>query len=366
MKNEENKNLETINSLESNSMNDVQSTDLINPINEEKELDDFELLEIEENKKIEDEKKKSQEKKVKTKKLVSLIIPVAAIISGIVVGLYFGKQFYSSKYDPDQFDVKNLEDNQDDLMKKFKSINNKNGIGNVDYSKEFEPYEIVNIGFNNYSSNQYNYSVSIGEVTPQGMSAQSVRNVTIKNNDEYFCESISKGVMSIAKRFVQDNESVDVYKGSGVKVNSATYSIDKVQEYSVEQFEEKFGRTYARPTCYIISSKTVLESTSEILENNNYKINLSLDIEKSVVRYVKQMKSISDLSSYPVFKKINITYILDKELNLIESEVNEDYVVNYVINVNTHGYLKETYYPNLQLDFLNIDEDYDYEGGINQ
>lgn len=329
---------------------------------EENELDDFALIEQEEK----NNKSSKKERKAKIKKLVSLIIPSIAIISGIAVGLYFGNQFFSTKYDPNAFDQNSLEDDQTVLMKRFDNLNSKNNSSLINYSDYFKPYELVNIGYNKYISNSNNYSISIGEVTPQGMSKQTVRNITIKNNNSYFCESISKGIMSIAKRFVQDSDSIDVYKGSEVKVNSATYSLDKFDHYSIEGFEDKFGRTYARPTCYIISSKTVLSSNSEILNNNFYKVTLSLDIEKSVVRYVKQMKSVSDLSSYPIFKKIDISYILDEKLNLVESEVNEDYIVNYVINVNTHGYLKETFYPNQQLDFLNIDEDYDYEGGLNE
>ncbi|MGM9873926.1 MAG: hypothetical protein ACI31G_03280 [Bacilli bacterium] len=362
----ESKEKETLNQLtdenlikEDNHLNEESINELIES-NEDEDVDSFD----DEEKSLKEDNKTTKKKKIK--KLVSLIIPVSAIISGIVVGIYFGNSFFSNKYDPNLYDQNDLEDDQTSLMKRFNSLNDKNGIGNVNYAEQFTPYELVNIGFNQYASNPYNYSISIGEVTPSGMSKQSIRNLTIKNNDSYFCESISKGIMSIAKRFVQSDEFINVYKGSSVQVNSASYSSDKVEQFTIEQFENVYGRTYARPTCYVISSKTVLSSSSEILENNYYKVSLSLDENKSVVRYVKQMKAVSDLSSYPIFKKIDISYILDESLNLVESVVDEDYIVNYVINVNTHGYLKETFYPNQQLDFLNIDEDYDYEGGTNQ
>ena len=317
-------------------------------------------------------------KKSKISKLIGTIVPSSAIILGICVGLYFGKNYFAPKYNPDAYDVNYLQGKTfEEYYSEYKNLMKKNGsLENIDLSSgELKPYELVNLAYGKYVNNEFNYSVSYGTVKASG-TVTTIRNLCIKNKNNYMNESLAKGsgmaasIATLSKRFYQnDNGEVKVYIGKVISENKATYDEGRFDENvtTLTDLENKIGRNYSRPTAYIISSKTCLDTSNAqlIINENYYLVSIDLNPENSVARYVKQMNYISNIN-YPNFKSINVQFKISRNLDLIESEVNEVYVVAaYGINIKTNGYLKEIFHPSEKLEILKLNENYDFEGGLN-
>ena len=217
-------------------------------------------------------------------------------------------------------------------------------------------HKIVNFAYGKYIQNEFNYSVSYGTVKAMG-TLTTIRNISIKNNNNFMTESIAKGsgiassIATLAKRFYQkENGDVKVYIGKDIDENKACYNENQFDENikNVTDLENKIGRNYSRPTAYIISSKTCLATSNIKLIDNYYLMNYISNID------------------YPTFKSINIKFKLTRNLDLIENEVNENYIVNqFGMNIETNGYLKEIFHQNENIDILKLNENYDFKGDIN-
>lgn len=272
------------------------------------------------------------------KKVIFSVIPCAiAIALGVSVGYYFGKQFLGVTVDYSSVNAEDLEDNINNLYSTYKSTSEDK------YFSNFKHYEIVNISLKKLSEVEYFSTTGIGAANASGI-VQSVNDKFIKYKDSYFDESISNSsLVHVAKRFYQDSDSIDVYNGSVTSSTSASFDENSKEIYTLEKFEEEWGKTLTRGSIYIISSKTVEEGTITQNEDGNYEIYLKLDPTLSVMRYVKQMKKISDLGDYPVFSNVELTFTVDKTLTLLSSYVNENYEVNKIGKHATNGTLTTTY-----------------------
>ena len=80
-------------------------------------------------------------------------------------------------------------------------------------------------------------------------------------------------------------------------------------------------------------------------EGNDIILSLELDPLTSVLRYVKNMKAMSDLDDYPVFHKMHVDMKLDSELNIKWVKSDEVYDVKSfgVTSKNTSGSTEETF-----------------------
>ena len=83
---------------------------------------------------------------------------------------------------------------------------------------------------------------------------------------------------------------------------------------------------------YIITSKTILDEQSVVVnqisgENGEtlYTFTVNLDPINSVALYVRQMKMVSQLGSYPEFSDVQNTFIIDENWNLVQIDVLEHY-----------------------------------------
>ena len=162
---------------------------------------------------------------------------------------------------------------------------------------------------------------------------------------EFFNESISESAfVKVAKRFYQSNDVVDIYDGSiESDSNGISGEYQEKEEFTVEQYEETWGKNLSQPVIYIISSKTTLETSSITTSDNGYTISLDLDPLTSVIRYSKQMIQMSSLSNAPEFTKVHVEFEVDKDLNLLEMNVTEAYYV-WVVGKNfTEATLNEKY-----------------------
>lgn len=290
----------------------------------------------------------------KKKIIITSIVSVFAISLGVGVGVFFGQEFLGTRTNYDAFDPLNYEDDIDALYKEY---SNSNG----DYSS-FEPYELVSIAYHKFELEENSYSVTDGNIAASIVN-QTLRSVSIKNNDLYFNESISQsGIVSVAKRFYQEAGSVATYNGKDIKDGvMASWNEEDKTISNLEDYEDEWGKTLKRSSIYIISSKTVLNSEVS-KEENNYVISLSLNPTTSVLRYVKQMEKMSDLSRKPEFTSVEMKITLDEDLNLVKREIDEVYTV-YMMGAHTsNAHLIDFYYPNVKIDIPSLNTNFNYEG----
>ena len=247
---------------------------------------------------------------------------LVAIVAGASVGTYFGIVMSKPGINYDAFDPLSYEDDVSILMDKY----NKNNSIN-----QFQPYDLVNIAAYKYANEEHTSSITHGQVKAAGVK-QLIYAYDVHIGNDIFNESISySSLVKCASRFYEGPEKIKEYLGSSVKESgTAKWKFD--QEVTLEEHENLWGKHLTRPLIYIVSSKTVLDSNLEE-QNDNYIVTLNLDPITSVLRYVKQMVKVSNLKKSPQFSSIQLTFTLDKELNLKQLDVSEKYTV-YVVGEN--------------------------------
>ena len=182
------------------------------------------------------------------------------------------------------------------------------------------------------------------------IATQSVYSEKNYDGNRYTFESISKGMMSVAICSAMDkgDDRVELYRGSNIQPNDAEWSLSDDDVYSLDEYEELAGSTPDAIQPYIISDKTVLSSSIERDgETGYYTLTFELDPITSVLRYARQVRQTSGLSSYPEFKTVSQTITIDENWNLICIDVHETYsVVAFGIPASCTGTLTTYYYFN--------------------
>ncbi len=296
-------------------------------------------------------------KKVKASTIViTSIVCVSAISLGLALGIIFGKSYYSrgqvSYVDID--DALNYEDDTTGLYEAYMEGNNDHSL--------YKPYELVNIGLEKFAREEHAQTISHGlvkaSIVKQHIFAEDVR-----DGDEFYTESLSySSLVKCGVRFYQHgDQSIDEYTGKKVTdKGTATWPEYLKKNVTLQEHETNWGKTLKRPCIYIISSHTVLNSTIDETEDE-YIVNMDLHKEYSVSRYVKQMKSISDLEDYPTFYKVSLKFTMDKELNLKEMVTNEEYDVYAAGMMNrSTGSLTEEFIHNYDGGIPDINTNFDY------
>lgn len=278
-------------------------------------------------------------------KWVSLTITIGVCLTCCGAGIATGIILHNFlSYESVDYTALNIDDYEDDIDK---LITKYNKTDSSKYFSTFAPYEMATIG--RYKASQHNYvkSVSIGEVHATMGVKQSLRGYFLKEGNDYFFESISKSrIVGINKRFYQDDEKVVTIYGEGTEIEKATWSEEGKEVQTIAEYEEKWGRNLSRCSNFIISSKTTLmDQTSMKKEGNDIVLSLELDPLTSVLRYVKNMKAMSDLDDYPVFHKMHIDMKLDSQLNIKWVKTEETYDVKSfgITSKNTFGSAEETF-----------------------
>lgn len=113
---------------------------------------------------------------------------------------------------------------------------------------------------------------------------------------------------------------------------------------------------------YIISNKTVLETSSYELNGETLKLSLDLHPIYSVMKYVKQMVMTSDLGREPTFHEVHLDLQIDKNLVLQTVDIKEVYDVQSfgVTSKNTVGELHEVRYYDLNEDIPELTQKLSY------
>jgi len=305
--------------------------------------------------KSKDEKNKEKKPVSKVHVIVSISVTVACLAIGGVGGYFIGKMFFpkNQAIDYSKLSIADFEDDQEALMKRY-SASKAN-----DFTKDFQPYELANISLNKFKDHDYVVSKTHGEVKAMGVD-QTVRATSIKNKDEYFLENISaSSMLQTGKRFYQKGETITTYDGENVEAEKAKWKETPISELSLEEHEEKWGKQLSRPLIYIISSKTVFETSTAEKTEKGYSIRLDLSPKYSVLRYVKQMVEISPVKD-PYFHSVQLNLELDNDLNLLTSEVDESYSVVMVVTAESVAHIKDVYTYDVETPVPALNDDLEY------
>ena len=255
--------------------------------------------------KNENEVKKEKKPVSKVHIIVSVSITVVCLAIGGVGGYFIGKRFFPKEdsIDYSKLSDADFEDDQEALMRRY-SVSKA-----TDYTEEFKPYELANISINKIKEHDYVVNKTYGQVNAMGVE-QSVRATAIKNKEEYFLENISCSKMvQTGKRFYQSGNTVTTYDGENVEEDKAKWKETPLSELSLEEHEQTWGKDLSRPCIYIISSKTAFDTSSAEKNDEGYVVRLDLSPKYSVLRYVRQMVSISPISD-PLFHSVQLNLFL--------------------------------------------------------
>ncbi len=281
--------------------------------------------------------------------------------AGIPAGIFLARTFHFDATNYSELNPKDFEDNVKGLYRTYETKHNEKTLEEL--VDVYKPYEIVNLAEYKAEENENLVTIGIGEVTAVANVKQTIYATQMRLGNEYFMENLSKSkFVSVAKRFYQEEDTVYSYVGELENEKRATWPEVVKEELTLEEHEEKWGKDLTRGSIYIVSSKTVLESDYNFVDGN-LEVTLTLDPLYSVIRYVKQMVHVSDLSVPPTFHDVKVTYVIDENLRLLSRDIYEVYDVTSfgIVSPNTKGHLKETLYYEESLMIPSLMEHIDYD-----
>ena len=285
-------------------------------------------------------KKEKNPRSKKASVIITCSICAGACALGVGGGLLLNHFLSYNGIDYSNLNTDDYEADVTKLMAKYHDTKPSN------YLSTFKSHELVNIATAKVSEHNHVKSIGKGLVVAAMNVKQIIRSYYQKAGDTYFFENISNSkVVSVNKRFYQQNDEVALYLGDKKNEESATWNNEAKETLNLVDFETKWGRNFQRSSILIISERTTYEDQSSVTQDGDYiKVSLELDPMTSVIRYVKQMVATSDLDAPPVFHKMHVDYVLDKDLNLISSKTDELYDVKSfgITSKNTKGCLEET------------------------
>ena len=288
--------------------------------------------------------------------IVGALLIAGGIGSGILMYQFFG--FNGTDYS--NIDQNSLEMNMEELTKRYQKAN----VSTVkDAVNKFNIPELANIAIHNSESHDSMSIIATGEVTATMNVKQSVRSYQIKKNNHYFLEQIShSSFVELAWRMYGDDTNTTTNKGSYVGIEEGNFSNPTSTSYLNKDYEESWGKKMSSSMIYIISDKTVLNTSTFTINGETLKLSLDLHPIYSVMRYVKQMVMTSDLGREPSFHEVHLDLEIDKDMNLSKVDIKEVYDVQSfgVTSKNTVGELHEVRYYDLNEDIPELTQKLSY------
>lgn len=299
---------------------------------------------------------------------LKITLSVAFVGSAVTVG-YFAGSFAHSMFGPGpETDYSSLPDEPLDmeaLMLEYHGLDSES----TDYSDVFEPVEAARIAFDLFSSSENHFSQSSGEAVALGLVHQAIHSTHIRQGNDFFEESLSySGMVKDALRMYQDGDEVVQYRGvTSSDMTSASFEKDG-NLYDVDEYVDLMGRTLENPCNYTLDYLSVLDKnefvTTSFTKNDDdtYSLVLALDPILSVQGYVRQMKTISNLASYPSFDYVDLTFTLGEDLSLISMNTHESYHATLASGIGSaiSSTITTNYFTDVVIQIPNVDESVSY------
>ena len=293
----------------------------------------------------------------KKKLLITIIVSVVAIGSGVGLGIVLNnfvlgqKGTDYSKMNPNDYSV-----DSEALLTKYESYGKLD-----DYSTKLKNYEMINIGYALLKKEESTMSITKGDINAAGIT-QTVRSTNIKKNAQFFEEQISfSSMVKLAGRTYQENDDIKYYKGSEITKETASYVETDVTNFNPENYIKNYGKTPSEPLIFLISKNTIKESTIT-RDGTDYIIQCKMNKKSAVLNYVVQMKTLSNLTEYPSFEILDITFKLDKDLLIKQMISHEKYFARTSgVGSTCDGILTVNYYTGKSFRIPSLSENFDYQ-----
>lgn len=259
-------------------------------------------------------------KKVIISTSISLVVLLTTGIGGYMI--WNNQKNVPPSYE--DFNPNDYLDNNAALFSNFETFRLESpSLGNC--MERYNPYQLFNLAVYESQKNDLIKFQASGLVDVGGLK-QDILAYQLKNVDQYFYESISKGLISTAKRFYQDEE-ITWYRGKYNQSNEMVWNPESETIIPIEEFQEDWGFDLSIFSPYIVSSLTCLGTSTAVIEGNLIQISLDLDPFFSVLNYVKQMVKMGNLEEAPIFKNINVKITFDEDFLIQSTEIFEQYKV---------------------------------------
>lgn len=314
-------------------------------LNKEEEASEAELKENENEKMAEkplnkgkEHKKKKQKKPYeKTTFMHKMRVLGVLLVLGVFTGSGLGVWYFNvnlrsrvsySDYDPTEyvFDTNKLLADKFNLTTKAERDSFKNYSGDIKPS-DLKPEENLALAVHKATLADTFLFTGNGSSTASMMNiTQSVYSLRRFDGTNYYFESISKGMLSIANldHYVKGSNEVKIYKGTSISQKNANWNYS--QTLTKNKYMDMTGSLPSGITPYIISAKTynsvIVEYDEEL---DQYSFTFDLHPITSVLYYYKEMKRTGGLEADPEFKSIQYTAVMDSKWNLVYTEVFEEY-----------------------------------------
>ena len=245
-----------------------------------------------------------------------------------------------------------IDNPSDDDLNNFASLAKQHGQTPQNYT----PSENYALAYFKASLATSYSAIGTGQISTP-VANQSVYSAKKFDGSKYTFESVSLGMLTVAKCIVSNSGSdkVTVIDGNNANTSGATWNGNSV-DYTEDEFKELAGVLPSELMPYIISSKTILnEDQVEITKTDFsgkevYKFTVELNNVYSVLNYHKQVKFSSGFSDSPSFSNIKITFLMDDEWNFVQTQIEEKYTVIFGISVQCTGTLVTDYTFNEQVE----------------
>jgi len=298
-------------------------------------------------------------KVTKKRKIVFSGIGAALIAGGIFLGIFLANLLTFNEMDYSGYDAAKMEDDYSAVIKKFQNspTTDLNTLKNT-----YKADELLAIAREKLETNESFEIYGIGGVDAMGVK-QEIHSALMKIGNQYCQESLSKGMVSVSKRIYQSGDTGIAYKGK-LNDNGKSSVFDTTTPFntykSKAEVESDWGKSLDRANIYILSSKTILDSSVEI-KDNQLQVSVTLDPVKSILRYIKQMVTVSDLAKPPVFTSVKQVYTINADMHFVLKRIDEVYdVASFGVTAHdTKGWIEESYSYNCTY-IPKINENCDY------
>lgn len=300
-----------------------------------------------------------------------LIIFSVAGVAGGGTGILLKKLIADPTIDYSSVNFYSFIPNYDEIFNKVGSYK-----GSTPIIEAFSTSDILNYSMEKFRREETSSNYTVG-YSDTGVVFQDIRGCCIKNGDKVFEESISKsqkavlGInIEVGNRMYSEGKGQDIIlytaneNSVSIKDNGsdATYSETVVETYKEEAYKQKFGKTLHEMFIVLICPQSII---GENVSTTSTGYSITVDIDKDIGTYFDklQMKNISNLDRYPVFKDMKVTYTLDKDLNLKKMHIDEHYTATKTVEAKAHSIIDIYYYANDNIEIPGLNDPVIYKLG---
>ena len=222
--------------------------------------------------------------------------------------------------------------------------------------KSQDPMDNIFIALNVLKNASYYESESIGEVSAKKgitLATQKVKNRRIITPAAAFNESISvSSFIKVAEQLYITKDAILKREANKVSSDTNIKWKDTVDSLTNEEYLEQYGYSFKDPTRYIINEKTFINDIEIVNNGLGRKYTYKFKLEPLIASYYYKtsVKELSNSSTDPTFKSIEITMTFDYKWRMSEITTNEIYEVT----ISPLG--KVTCYASLTETFKNIEK----------